>query len=84
MAHTSPVYVAVGEPWWMFDAETAHYLLTLVHGGLDYIRQRSVQWPPGSVSHHHRSPDHTAYLEAPFREALEILHRRLHERGIAH
>jgi hypothetical protein len=84
MAHTSPIYVAVGEPWRLFDAPTAGYMLTLLHGGIDYIRQRSPQYRPGSVTHHHGEEDHLAFLERPFQEAIEALHRRLHEHGIAH
>ena len=84
MAHTSPVYLAVGEPWWMFNKETAEYMLTLVHGGIEYIRNRSRQWEPGTVTHHHGQDDHLAYLEAPFREALDALHRRLHRHNIPH
>ena len=26
MAHTSPVYIACGGAWWMFDSETAQYM----------------------------------------------------------
>ena len=79
MAHTSPIYVAVGEPWWMFSAETAQYMLTLLHGGVDYIRQRSRQHPPGSVLHPHGEEDHLAYLERPFHEAIAAVHRHVHE-----
>ena len=78
MAHTSPVYVAVGGPWRLFDHDTAGYMLTLLHGGIDYIRQRSPQYPPQSVTHHHGEPDHLAFLERPFHEAIEAIHRRMH------
>ena len=84
MAHTSPVYIAVGEPWQMFDAGTASYMLTLLDGSLSYIRQRSPQYPPGAVTHPHGDDDHLTFLEAPFQEAIQAIHRRMHERGIAH
>jgi hypothetical protein len=84
MAHTSPVYLAVGGDWWMFDADTANYLLTLMHGGVDYLRQRAKQWPEGSVTHHHTQPDHQAFLEEPFHQAIESIHARMHRMGIPH
>jgi hypothetical protein len=84
MAHTSPVYLAVGGEWWMFDAGAANYLMTLLEGGLEYIRRRSLQWEPGSVTHHHEEDDHLKYLEEPFREAMEAIHKRMHQLGIPH
>ncbi len=81
MAHTSPIYLAVGENWWMFEAETAQYMLTLLEGGRAYIRQRSRQHPPGTVTHHHGEEDHLHFLDRPFREAIEAIHRRIHERN---
>ncbi|MDQ5853556.1 MAG: CehA/McbA family metallohydrolase, partial [Chloroflexota bacterium] len=81
MAHTSPIYVAVGEKWWMFEPETAQYMLTLLEGGRAYIRQRSRQHPPGTVTHHHGEEDHLHFLDRPFREAIEAIHRRMHERN---
>ncbi|HEX6971333.1 MAG TPA: CehA/McbA family metallohydrolase, partial [Limnochordia bacterium] len=84
MAHTSPIYIAVGGDWWMFDAETANYLLTLIHGSIEYIRTRSPQWRPGTVTHHHGHHDHLEWLEEPFREAIAAIHKRMHELGIPH
>ncbi|MBI2502296.1 MAG: CehA/McbA family metallohydrolase [Candidatus Latescibacteria bacterium] len=84
MAHTSPIYLACGGEWWMFDQETAQYMLTLVDGCLSYIRQGSRQHPPGKATHHHGEEDHQAYLERPFIEAREAIHRRLHRLGIPH
>ncbi len=84
MAHTSPVYLAVGGEWWMFDAGTANYLLTLLKGGIDYIHQRSAQWKPGTVSHHHHRDDHLKYLEEPFQQAIQAIHLRMHQLGIPH
>ena len=84
MAHTSPIYLAVGEPWWMFDAETANYLVTLLHGGIDYIRKRSLQWKPETVTHHHHHHDHLEFLEEPFQQAIAAVHKRMHDLGIPH
>jgi hypothetical protein len=73
MAHTSPVYVAVNEPWQLHSEETRQYMLTLVHGGIEYIRQRARLHPPGTVTHHHGERDHEAFLVRPFQEALDAL-----------
>ena len=85
MAHTSPVYLTCGdEEWWMFDESTAQYMLTLVDGCLQYIRGQSRQHPSGTATHHHGSGDHMAYLEEPFLEAQQAIHRRLHQHGFPH
>jgi hypothetical protein len=84
MAHTSPVYVTRGEDYRLLDPAAAQYMLTLMHGGLAYIRQRSPQHPPGTATHHHGEADHLAYLERPFHEGIAAVHRRLHELGIEH
>lgn len=83
-AHTSPIYVAVGGPWHMFDPETARYMLTLIDGSLSYMRQTAAHYPPGSVTHHHGEADHQAFLERPFHEAAAAIHRRMHQLGIPH
>jgi hypothetical protein len=72
-AHTSPIYVACGGEWSMADPAGLQYMLTLVGGSLEYIRQQSPQRPPNSVTHHHGEPDHLAYLERPFLQAREAL-----------
>lgn len=84
MAHTSPVYLAVGEPWWMFDAGTANYMLTLLHAGIDYLHKRSPQYQPGTVTHHHGSDEHLKFLEEPFQQAIKAVHERMHKLGIPH
>ncbi len=84
MAHTSPVYVAVGGPYGLHDQDVANYMLTLLSGGIAYIRQRSPQFPPGSVTHHHGEDDHLAFLERPYQEAIAAIHRRMHELGVGH
>jgi hypothetical protein len=76
-AHTSPIYVACGDHWSMADAAGLQYMLTLVGGSLDYIRQLSPQWPSAKVTHHHGEADHQAFLERPFREAEAALRARL-------
>jgi hypothetical protein len=81
MAHTSPVYVAVGDRADLHDAATMTYMLSLLHGSISYIRERSRQYPSGSITHHHGELDHTAFLERPFREAIEAVHRKMHEVG---
>jgi len=83
-AHTSPIYVAVGGDWALFNRETAEYMLTLVHGGLSYIHHTALHHPPGTVTHHHGLDDHVGYLESPFREAIAAIHRRMHEMGVPH
>jgi hypothetical protein len=84
MAHTSPVYVACGGDYQLFDPEAAQYMLTLLDGGLSYIHQRSRQHAPGTVDHHHGEANHEAFLSRPFQEAQQAIHRRMHELGIAH
>jgi hypothetical protein len=84
MAHTSPIYLACGGEYELFSPDTAHYMLTLIDGSLQYIRNRARQWEPGSVTHHHSHHDHQEFLESPFHEAAAALHRKFHERGIPH
>ena len=77
VAHTSPVYIACGGEWWMFDEATAQYMLTLIEGDLAYIQETSGQHGPGTVTHHHGEDDHIAYLQRPFLEAREAVHGRM-------
>ena len=84
MAHTSPVYLACSPTYDMFSTDTAHYMLTLLDGSLQYIRNRAPQWHPGSVTHHHGENDHQAFLERPFQEAIDAVHQKLHQHGIPH
>ncbi|MBM3933140.1 MAG: hypothetical protein FJ319_02370 [SAR202 cluster bacterium] len=81
-AHTSPVYVACGGDWWMFDRNTARYMLTMIEGDIEYIRNRSVQHRHGSITHHHGEPDHMAYLQRPFHEARQAILDRMHRLGV--
>jgi len=43
-----------------------------------------LQHRPGTVTHHHGEEDHQAYLERPFVEARDAIHRRMHQFGVAH
>jgi hypothetical protein len=83
-AHTSPIYLAVGGEWAMADPAGLQYLLTLVEGSLQYVRELSPRRRRGSALHHHGESDHQAYLERPFIEAQEALHARLHRIGVPH
>jgi len=78
-AHTSPVYVACGGEWSMFDPEIARNMLTSIEGSLTYIRQVSTQHDPETITHHHGEGDHMAYLERPFQEAKAALEQRLRD-----
>ena len=75
-AHTSPVYVTTGGEWASRDDGAARYMLTLVEGGLQYVRETAAQYPAGTVTHHHGRDDHMSYLEGPFHEALAALRAR--------
>ena len=83
-AHTSPVYIACGGDWWMFDKDAAQYMLTLIDGCLTYIRETAPLHEQGTATHHHGEPDHTAYLERPFVEARRQSIKRMHKLGIPH
>ena len=75
-AHTSPVYVACGGDWTMTDPEGLRYIRTLVEGAREYIRHTAVRRPDQLTTHHHGEPDHLAWLERPFAEALRALEER--------
>ena len=84
-AHTSPIFIATGDDdWVMWNDETGRYMLTLIDGTLQYMRERSTQYPDGHATHHHGEADHHAYLERPFIEARAAIHRRMHALGIPH
>jgi hypothetical protein len=75
-AHTSPIYVTVGDEWSMADADGLEYLLTLVEGGLSYVRDLAPRRPSGYAHYQHGERDHQAFLERPFLEAIQALHAR--------
>jgi len=78
-AHTSPVYVACGDDWWKFDPAVGRYLVTLLKGSLGYIDARADHRDPARVTYHHGEDDHRAYLERPFREAIDAIRRRMED-----
>jgi hypothetical protein len=77
MAHTSPVFVTTGEQWKMYSPETMQYMLTLLHGGLEYVRERARQDLPHPLAHPHPETDHLSYLERPFQEAIDSVQGRI-------
>ncbi|MDP6063999.1 MAG: CehA/McbA family metallohydrolase [SAR202 cluster bacterium] len=81
-AHTSPVYVACGGKWWMFNEETARHMLAVVEGALAHINRISKHYSPGTVTYHHGEADHTAYLSRPFLEARKAVLKRMRDAGI--
>ncbi len=83
-AHTSPVYVACGGEWRMFDRRVAENIVNSVEGSLAYIRANTLQYDPSRTTHRHGEDDHLAYLERPFIEARDLVHRRMHELEVAH
>ncbi len=83
-SHTSPIYVSVGGPWSMFDLATANYMLTLIHGSLEYIDNSSRQHSHGYVTHHHGEDDHIGYLKRPFLEAQDAVLQRMHAHSHSH
>jgi hypothetical protein len=79
-AHTSPVYIACGgETWSRFDAAQARTMTALIEAGLERVRTRRTSYPEDRITHHHDAPDHLAFLERPFLEALEAVRRRAQE-----
>lgn len=76
-AHTSPIYVACGGDWEMFDREAAQYMLSMYEGSLTYLHNTALHHPHGTTTHHHGEDDHMAYLERPFLQAREAVQRRL-------
>jgi hypothetical protein len=75
-AHTSPVYIEVGDEA-LFDRSGVEYLLTLVQGARVYLRNTAAHDPPERVTHHHGEQDHIGFLDRPFAEAEAALRRRL-------
>ena len=82
LAHTSPVYVAVGGEWQMFDEGVAGNMLNLIDGDLTYIREMAPLHAPGTVTHHHGEADHLAYLQRPFVEARDAIQERMRRAGL--
>ena len=76
-AHTSPIYVACGGEWQMFDMAVAEYMLTMIDGAMGYVRDMAARHTPGTVTHHHGENDHQAYLLRPFQEAQDAIRARM-------
>ncbi len=60
----------------MTDPEGIRYLRTLVEGAREYVRHTAVRRSDRLTTHHHGQPDHLAWLERPFTEALRALEER--------
>ena len=82
-AHTSPIYVACGGDWWMFDPDTARLMLKLIEGGMAYMEHTTVQHLPGTTTHPHGESDHIAHLQRPFVEARQAIERRVQALGLS-
>jgi hypothetical protein len=81
-AHTSPVYVACGtDEWTQFDEDHARSMLAMIEGGVQRIRQVSAGYPEDRITHNHGEPDHRAFLERPFDEAIKRVRERLQAHG---
>ena len=63
----------------MWDESTGQYMLTLMDGMLGYIREIPRYDRPGTATHYHGEPDHRAYLERPFREAIAAIRARMQD-----
>ena len=82
-AHTSPIYVASGGDWWMFDPDTARLMLKLIEGGMAYMEHTTAQHLPGTTTHPHGEADHIAHLQRPFVEARQSIERRVQALGLS-
>jgi hypothetical protein len=75
-AHTSPVYVACGGGGWnRRDPDQDRRMRVLIGAGMERIRNAR-SYPEDRITHHHGEPDHAAFLERPFLEALAHLDAR--------
>lgn len=72
-AHTSAVYVEVGDRE-LFSPSQATFMLTLIDGGLTYIRDMAT----------YRDEDKRRRHLAFFEDARQTIHRRMHQHGIPH
>lgn len=72
-AHTSPIYVALGDRWEMRNPDTYDYMDRMIEGSLEYVRARGKAASSASVYHHHGYPDHVEYLVTPLLEAQQAL-----------
>ncbi len=72
-AHTSAVFVEVGDRE-LFSPAQATFMLTLIDGGMTYIRELA------GYRDEAKRQDHLAYFE----DARQTIHRRMHQHGIPH
>jgi hypothetical protein len=72
-AHTSPVYVTVGDRE-LFSPTQATFMLTLIEGGITYLEETAI----------YRDDDKRARHIGLFESARRAVHRRLHDHGIPH
>jgi len=72
-AHTSPVYVAVGEQR-QFSPSDATYMMTMLDGGMAWLDTLSIP----------ADPERQARIRGVFEQAQEALHQRLHAAGRDH
>jgi hypothetical protein len=80
-AHSSPVYVSIGDgEWSRVDSEWTTAMLTQIRGGIARLRSGR-HYPEDRITHHHAQPDHQAFLERPFVEALERVRARFGASG---
>ncbi|MFG1955165.1 CehA/McbA family metallohydrolase [Micromonospora sp. NPDC048830] len=77
MAHTSPVYLAVGAEYQRSDQAVMTEMLQLIDGVEQHILERArIEWP-GPVDHRHGEADHTDFLLAPLRQGRAMIEQRL-------
>jgi hypothetical protein len=77
MAHSGPIYVAVGADDRPRDQAALRHMLSLVEGSLGYVRSASPQYPADRITHAHGRRDHMAFLEGPLLEAADRLRHRM-------
>jgi hypothetical protein len=64
----------------MADPDGLRYIRTLVEGAREYVRHTAPRRADHLTTHHHGEPNHLAWLERPFAEALEALDSRTRNR----
>jgi hypothetical protein len=76
-AHTSPVYITVGEQYYKYNEDTMLHLMRIVEGARRHVLERARTKWDGGVTHRHRQHDHDAFLVQPFDEAIRELNRKM-------
>ena len=72
-AHTSPVYVVVGDQD-QFSLPDATYMMTMLDGGMAWLDTLSIP----------ADPERQARIRGVFQQAKDALHQRLHAAGHSH